>query len=260
MKNKPSIPEDMSIGSIRESKNYGKYEIYKYIRSSEVYIKFLDTGHISKTSTGKIRMGYLKDPIRPSVYGVGFIGVPEKGTPTNRTSYAKWCSMMYRCYGDYSKVENPSYEECSVCKEWHNYQNFARWYDANNNDDDTIKWELDKDLTIIGNKLYSPESCMLVPKNVNLFIVSRDGDRGEFMIGVSWNKEKRKFRTQCNDPMTSKNRHVGYFNTEISAHLAWRKAKSMHAEQLASDQVYDNVKNAILRYKAAIDNNLIHCY
>lgn len=74
--------------------------------------------------------------------------------------------MMNRCYGDKHKYSQYSYKGCTVCEEWHNYQNFAKWYEDNYyNCEEEL--ELDKDIIIYGNKLYSPETCLFVPKLVN---------------------------------------------------------------------------------------------
>lgn len=260
MPNIPEVPKDLFIGSIHKSNNYGLFEVVDYVRSSEVYVKFINTGNIVKTRVGKIRNGVIKDAMMPVVYGVGFMGVGDKHKSNYKVAYNKWCSMLFRCYGEKSKIENPTYSECTVCEEWHNFQNFAQWFEKNYPGGKSQEWQLDKDLKVIGNKIYSPETCIFIPQNINLFTVSRQNDRGEYMIGVTWNKEKKKFRAQCNNPFTVKNEHIGYFSDELSAHLAWRSVKSAYADRLAKSQKLDYVRDAILNYKYALDNNLVHCY
>jgi hypothetical protein len=69
--------------------------------------------------------------------------------------------MLERCYsGRY-----PSYKDVEVCREWHDYQNFAKWYHEQAFDR-AGKYQLDKDL--LGNsKIYSPETCCLLKDNIN---------------------------------------------------------------------------------------------
>jgi hypothetical protein len=54
-----------------------------------------------------------------------------------------------------------------VCNEWHNFQNFAEWFCKNYCDASMDKWQLDKDIIVPGNRVYSPETCCFVPNAVN---------------------------------------------------------------------------------------------
>lgn len=76
--------------------------------------------------------------------------------------------MLERCYSARYQERKPTYKGCSVCDEWLNYQNFAKWYDDNYYE---IKGEimcLDKDILVKGNKIYSPENCVFVPNYINV--------------------------------------------------------------------------------------------
>ena len=73
---------------------------------------------------------------------------------------------MFRCYSEKSRAENPTYVGCTVCREWHNFQNFAKWYD-DNYPSDGHEYHLDKDILIDGNKEYSPVACMFVTRAEN---------------------------------------------------------------------------------------------
>lgn len=260
MTNKPEAPIDLYVGSVHKSNNYGYFEVVDYVRSTEVYVKFISTGNIVRTRAGKIRNGVIKDLMMPSVYGVGFVGIGDKNKSNFTVAYNKWLSMLTRCYAEGSKVENPTYSDCTVCEEWHNFQNFAKWFEDSYPGGESKDWQLDKDLKVIGNKTYSPDTCIFIPQNVNLFTVANQGSRGKYMIGVSWNTEKRKFRAQCNNPLTTANEHIGYFTNELSAHIAWRKVKSAHAVKLANAQSLPYVAEVIMNYKRALDDNLVHCY
>ena len=45
-------------------------------------------------------------------------------------------------------------------------------------------WELDKDILVKGNKIYSPDTCCFVPKEVNTVFTKRQSKRGDYPIGV----------------------------------------------------------------------------
>ena len=103
------------------------------------------------------------------IYGIGFIGVGNYKS-RNKTGHTKaynaWAAMLQRCYDSKLHLRNPTYKECSVIEEWYNFQNFAGWFEKNYIDG----YQLDKDLLIKGNKIYSPETCCFVPKEINLIL------------------------------------------------------------------------------------------
>jgi len=137
-------------------------------RSRKATIRFEDST-IVEVSTPKLNAGVFKNPNKPIVCGVGYIGLGKYYSSKDKTptkSYTVWNSMIERCYsGRY-----PGYEGVEVCKEWFNYQNFAEWYSLNSFDKHG-KYQLDKDL-LGDSKLYSPETCCLLKDNINQLITS----------------------------------------------------------------------------------------
>ena len=114
-----------NIGDIYVNNQGESFKIINYIDSKHVEIEFLDS-HFKKTvSSGNIAKKEIKDPYYPSVEGLGYLGV---GTykPTGKV-YKTWHNMIIRCYSNNYHQKEPSYKECSVCEEWLNFQNFAKW-------------------------------------------------------------------------------------------------------------------------------------
>lgn len=146
-------------------------EIVKYNDNHNVTVKFLiDEDYQVSTTMQNIQNGELKNPFHRSVLNVGYYGVGDYSNRINgkkNPSYVTWFSMMNRCYNDEYEYWQYSYKGCQVCEEWHNYQNFAKWYEDNYYDYKE-GLELDKDIVKYGNKLYSPETCIFVPKAVNV--------------------------------------------------------------------------------------------
>lgn len=196
------------------------------------------------------------------VFGVG---VYEKGrhkasvNGKHTKAYHAWRNMLERCYSASLHELRPTYMGCSVCDEWLKFQSFAEWY-YDNYPQDGKSYHLDKDLKILGNKIYSPETCLFVPKIVNGFTTDCGAARGEFMIGVCWNKRNENLVAQCKNPFTRKKEFLGYFANELQAHNAWRARKSELAYQLAMVQDNQEVADALLQWKLALDNNIIHAY
>ncbi len=153
------MKEDMKKGFVHETKFNGSVEIVKYHSWDSVLVRFIDTGHESTFRSSDIRNGNAKDYFRPSVMGIGFIGVGNYTSKSHKgRSYKLWLGMFTRCYSDSYHKRFPTYKEYTVHPDWHNFQNFAKWYE-DNHPSDGERYHLDKDIKIKGNKVYSPTSC-----------------------------------------------------------------------------------------------------
>lgn len=147
----------------------GMVRVIEYFNKHNVQIEFVNTGCVRTARADSIRNGQVKDPLMPSVYGIGFIGQGEYKSTVNykyTPEYLRWQAMMRRCYSSASRHENKSYADCTVCVEWHDFQHFAEWYHSTYPGGDD-EWHLDKDILILGNREYSPHSCMWVTRQQN---------------------------------------------------------------------------------------------
>jgi hypothetical protein len=194
------------------------------------------------------------------VYGVGVCTkgeckAYENGNKTK--AYYTWKNMLKRCYSPNYQAENPTYIRCKACDEWLDFQVFAKWFEESYPNDGGL-YQLDKDLKVVGNKVYSPKTCLFVSGAVNKFTTDSGAARGESLVGSHWFARASKFQSYCNNPLTKKREHLGLFTDELSAHLAWRKRKSELACELAMTQSNPEVRDALLRWKDALDNNEIH--
>lgn len=156
--------------------------------------------------------------------------------------YRAWNNMLRRCYYIKTQGKQPTYIGCTVTREWLKFSNFRAWMDKQD-------WEgkqLDKDLLVEGNKIYSAETCAFVTKMVNTFAIDGAAARGEWLIGVNWDRGTSKFRSRCCNPFTKKSEHLGLFTCELEAHKAWLKRKLELAEELAAIQTDPRVAEALI--------------
>lgn len=156
--------------------------------------------------------------------------------------YRVWRSMLERCYSTKYQENRPTYKGCSVSEDWLTFSVFKSWMEAQD-------WEgkqLDKDLLFVGNKAYSAETCVFVTQMVNKFANGNGAIRGEWLIGVCWNKERGKFQSSCHNPFTKKPESLGYFTCELEAHEAWLKRKIELAHELAAIQTDERVAEALI--------------
>lgn len=171
------------------------------------------------------------------IYGVGINDANYKassiinGKRVTCPYISTWRGILRRCYNAGYQSKNPTYVGCSVSEEWKTFSNFKRWME-------TQDWQgkqLDKDILFKNNRQYNSTSCAFVDRRTNLFLTDHGNSRGKFMLGVHWSKAAGKFRAQCR---TGEGNQVflGYFDCELSAHLAWKKYKYDLACKLADEQ------------------------
>lgn len=160
--------------------------------------------------------------------------------------YSMWKQMIYRCYSESYLRRQPTYIGCEVDKDWLLLSKFRQWVE-------TKDWKgrhLDKDIIFPGNKIYSPETCALISQGLNKFLTLRERDRGKYLIGVSFDGGRNKYLAQCCDPFKKGSSHLGYFDSEIEAHDAWRAKKRkialMYAEIQTDSRVSESLRKMFL--------------
>lgn len=154
--------------------------------------------------------------------------------------YKKWQSMFMRCYNQATHKNQPTYSECYVHESWHRFSTFKKWMLSQ-------EWEgkhLDKDLLVIGNRVYSEDTCVFVNRLTNLFIVDRCKARGKYKIGTS--RIGDKFQSHCRDPFKRYKEYLGCFKTEQEAHEVWLAKKLEYAYEVAMLENDVRVKEAII--------------
>jgi hypothetical protein len=215
--------------------------IIEYKSFDDITVEF-DDGHKTKVKTSYqyFKNGTTTSPYDKTIFGVGYLG---KGKYTSGTAYDKdiayecWRHMMNRCYNETIRYKHPTYKECYVCDEWHNFQNFAEWYYENYYQVDDEEMNLDKDILHKGNKIYSPETCIFVPKDINTLFIKSNAIRGEYPIGVCYHVQRNRLIAQCATSRhhKRKNNHLGLFDDPIEAFKAYKKFKEEYIKQLADE-------------------------
>ena len=243
------------VGKVYKTLNSGDFKIVKYDDSRNVEIQFLKTGYRKVAEMKEVRNGGIKDPYSPSVYGVGVLGTKYQSrvNGVNTKEYNLWMNMLRRCYNDDCKKKQPTYEGCKVSDKFKNYEYFYEWcnnqFGFNNKD-----WQLDKDLLIKGNKVYSESTCVFIPQEINKVLVKRGALRGEHLIGVYWNKKASAFVARVNKN-EGKQEHLGLFNTELEAFKAYKKAKESFIKEQAEkykSQIDPRAYGALMNYTVEI--------
>ncbi|MDU4051155.1 MAG: hypothetical protein E7H33_09585 [Clostridium perfringens] len=249
------------IGEIRVMKCGEEAEIIEYKNNSYITIKFLKTGELINCRYEQFKNGTVKSHFTPTVYGVGIVGLEITATGgRNVKPYIKWCDMLKRCYDKKEHRRYPKYKSCTVCDEWLYYPNFKKWYEENYYEIEGQKMTLDKDILIKGNKVYSPDTCMIVPSNINVMFTNSSRARGKYPIGVNYReKEKGKFRARCSvfnkESQEFKRKNLGLYNTPEEAFQVYKSAKEKSIKDVADyykEQIPEKLYNAMYNYKVEI--------
>lgn len=160
--------------------------------------------------------------------------------------YKRWNNMLRRCYYLDKVGTNPTYKDCIVCEDWLAFSNFKAWME-------TQDWEgkqLDKDLLVEGNKVYSPETCIFVTGQVNQLTVLTNSIRGEHPVGVAAIKGRTYYQSYIN--YRGKRKTLGTFKTTTEAHKAWQKAKLSIIEEFINEAQCKKTRKGLERIEGKL--------
>ena len=229
--------------------NFGsKMIISRYNGALDIDIYFPEYDWTSENKKYQhFKNGKINCPYEPRVYGKGYLGEgiykKSKNGKLNKY-YISWCNMLKRCYDPKLQEKEPSYKGCEVEKEFLNFQIFSEWFYKNYYEVPGERMELDKDILLKGNKVYSPITCVFVPKNINALFEKSNKIRNSFYIGVrQHSKYKNKYMAECSDGH-NKNKYIGIFDNPKEAFYAYKT----HKENL--------IKEIAEKYKESIPNKL----
>lgn len=232
-----------------------KFRVIEYINTSNIRIIFDDYNITKNTSSSVIKNGGPINPMYPNVYGVGYLGIGKYVAIDNgirMRSYDTWHDMLRRCYDKKISQKHSTYSSCVVCEEWHNYQIFAKWYDENYYEIDNHRMNLDKDILVKGNKVYSPDTCVFVDDRINKLFTKSDKIRGDLPIGV------RRISPYSFYACSGIKEHgwisKPYYSAE-EAFVAYKESKEQVIRQVAEeykDKIPEKLYFALLNYKVEI--------
>lgn len=207
-------------------------EIVEYFGRLNCTVKFEDGLILKGLRYPHIINGYVKNPNHKSVHGIGYLGIGNYEASKDykkSQSYISWGGMLGRCYSEQFLERTPSYKDVCVYNGWYNFQNFAKWHEENWKPWMDSSWDLDKDILIKGNKIYSPETCCFVPQEINKLFCKSNSIRGRYPIGVK--KVGKRFEAKLyikNNPI-----YLGTFDTSEEAFQAYKIAKEQYIKEMA---------------------------
>jgi hypothetical protein len=188
------------------------------------------------------------------VYGVGINdrSCPAKIEGKNTKEYILWYNMLNRVYSKTYLEKHPTYVGCSVSDTFLYYHLFRAWCQTQVGFEKE-GYQLDKDLLIKGNKLYSEDTCVFIPKSLNLLLIKTAACRGLLPIGVT--KNGNKFMAQCRKE--GKKKCLGTYDTPELAFQAYKTFKEASLKEQAEvykDSIDPRAYLALVNYEVSIDD------
>ena len=243
------------VGKVFKSNLSGDFKVLKYNDKTNVEIQFINTGYEAVVELGNIRNGNVKDPYSPSVCGVGVSGTkyPITVNGVKTKEYELWRDMLKRCYSDKYQKKYPTYKGCEVSDNFKSYEYFYEWCNKQIGFG-MADFELDKDLLIKGNKVYSENTCVFIPAEINSLLTKCTASRGAYLIGVCWHKRDKVFMATVGKSK-GKREHLGYFKTELEAFNAYKEVKESFIKEQAEkwkDKIDLRAYEALMNYQVEI--------
>lgn len=194
-------------------------KIVRYDNANNIVVEFQDEHKaMVKTQYKHYVCGEVKNPYYPSVYGVGITGNKYFNGNVRIKEYQIWSAMMERCFSKVEKIRSPSYEDVTCCEEWLLFDNFYEWLHSQGNFDKWLsgnRWALDKDILVKSNRVYSPDTCCLVPYYVNNLFVKRNAIKNKLYKDKKENMIKQMAESEYANGNITKKCYEAMMNYEV---------------------------------------------
>ena len=240
-----------------------KMIIKKYRKAIDIDVYFPEYDWTFEHATyGKFKKGEIKCSYEPRTLGVGYLGEGKYKTRENgkvHKYYKIWHNMLTRCYDPKFHEKRPTYDGCKVEDYLLNFQHMCEWLENNYYEIPGEQMCLDKDILCKGNKIYSRETCIFVPKRINNLFVKSDNRRGDDPIGVS-DLPSGNYQVNCSNGY-GKYIYLGTYSTKEEAFRVYKEYKEKiikevidSYEGIIPEPHYSKLKTAMYNYKVEIDD------
>ena len=239
------------VGKVFKTNTSGEVTVLEYVDSSNIEVVFTKTGNKQWTTASALKTGILKDSAAHKTHSYGVMDLPKSvGRKGNcDPSYHTWNGMLQRCYNENLRQRHITYKDCTVSESFKYFSKFKKWYDKQVGHD-TKGVQLDKDILVKGNKVYSEDTCCFVPKEINLLFTKADRIRGKYPIGVYHDTSKTHKRFSARVSKNGKHKRFGSYLTPEEAFAVYKREKEKYIKEVANkwkDQidlrVYESMMN-----------------
>lgn len=183
----------------------------------------------------------------------------QKGTLESMVNYTNdiskqklrtlWNNMNTRCYNENYHAESPQYIGCEVCQEWlDDKENFYDWVKENYYTVGSEQMDLDKDILVKNNKIYSPETCIFAPHNINVYFENLTRE-------PLYVPSKHQYKMSIF--IDGKNVDLGLFDTEEAAkaiYIKHKEAAILAKADIYKDSIPGKLYDAMINWKIELED------
>lgn len=198
------------------------------------------------------------------VYGVGISedgkykrSYVRDGKNVKTAEYELWKNMLSRCYSPAMNKLRPRYIGCTVSDNFKNFQWFAEWCNSQIGFGEK-GYQLEKDILIKNNKVYSEETCRFVPSSINMLLAKSNAARTDLPIGVRLSPKGDKYYAYCGNLHSKDTKGKGYigaYDDILSAFGAYKKKKEeliVYEANKFRGKISDDLYFALINYEVEI--------
>lgn len=174
--------------------------------------------------------------------------------------YKIWNEMIRRCYGCTDNAKK--YDFCKIDDSWLIFSNFKKWYEDNYIEG----YEMDKDLLFSEELIYSPKTCVFIPKELNTALRWYNTVNKETPNGIDFHKANNKYRVRIRNNILNKTEFLGEFESISKSFDVYRNrkkellveyAKKFFDEGKISSYIYNKVKDYLVRNVLVFDDKIV---
>lgn len=227
--------------------------IIKYNNCSDIDVMFLDEYCyvVHKAAYVNFRNGCIKNPYDKVTYNVGYTGCGKYMTSITELLLMRIIHGIIYFVGAIVIQQKINFQHIMEYVPFVNNGTIFRILQSgfeNNKYDVNERLHIDKDILYPGNKIYCPDTCILVPQSINMLFMNKPNKRG-LPNGISLTQTGKYDVKYCK-------KKLGRYNSLEDAFLVYAKEKKNAIVKIAEE--YKNIipiriYNALIDYDLRID-------
>ena len=172
--------------------------------------------------------------------------------------YDRWTGVVERCHSEKFKLRCPTYEDSAISDDWLKASLFKDWMETK----DWSNKVLDKDILFPGNKLYSAETCVFVPKEINVAFSTNIKNLNRVLpTGVIYLEKEDKYLAQITT--YGKLKKILRSRNLEEVILAYKSARESYIKELAvkhKNNIEQRVFEILMNYEERSGENYANIY
>jgi len=196
------------IGECFKNKYENYAEVVEWVDENKSIVVFADFQTGSKVyleiDNSKLIGRKFKSPFDRVINGLGYVGHGEYTPKDCAKCYRAWKSRIYLATA-FNYKNNLSYVGTGISDEFLCFQNFAKWWHSQVGCDEE-DFHVDKDLFSGGYKVYSAETCCLIPPEINYALSRVNGAKKNKVLSDLAHKYKSRIEPRVFEALISYNK------------------------------------------------------